>query len=141
MATALSDCGLHALTVRGDDRGSLIAIEAARDVPFAIERVYYIFGTAPGVERGFHAHHDLTQWAICVAGSCTMVLDDGRERQEFILNRPDTALQIGPMIWREMRDFSAGAVLMVLASARYDESDYMRNYDDFLTATRAADAR
>lgn len=129
----LAGCGLRELNVRGDARGSLIALEVGADVPFAIARVYYIFGTRPGVERGFHAHHDLTQWAACVSGSCTMILDDGRERQAFVLDRPDLALQIGPMIWREMKDFSDGAVLMVLASAAYDEADYIRDYGEFLS--------
>lgn len=127
----LRDCGLRALTVRGDDRGSLVAIEAGSDVPFPIARVYYIFDTKAGVDRGFHAHHDLQQLAVCVSGSCVMVLDDGAARQEFRLDRPDTGLRIGPMIWREMRDFSADAVLMVLASKPYDELDYIRDYDAF----------
>lgn len=100
-------------------------------MPFDIARVYYIFGTAEGVERGFHAHRDLTQWAICVRGACTMILDDGRERAEVLLDRPDRALEIGSMIWREMRDFSADAVLLVLASERYNEADYIRDYATF----------
>ena len=132
----LRDCGLRALNIRGDDRGSLVAIEAMRDVPFPIARVYYIFGTKSGVDRGFHAHRDLRQWAVCVSGSCVMDLDDGAARETFVLDRPDVALEIGPMIWREMSDFSPDAVLLVLASKHYDDSDYIRDYDVFVALAR-----
>lgn len=135
---AFSNCGLRHLPVRGDERGSLIALEVESDLPFTIERVYYIFDTQPGVDRGFHAHHNLLQWVICVAGSCVMILDDGRQRREYVLNRPDLALQIGPMIWREMRDFAPGTVLMVLASRRYSEADYIRDYATFVTLATGA---
>lgn len=130
------NCELHKLVVKGDERGSLIALEAERNVPFPIARVYYIFGTQPGAERGFHAHRDLYQLAVCVRGSCAIKLDDGRNRQEFRLDRPDLGLQIGPLIWREMREFSEDAVLMVLASAPYDEADYIRDYDEFVVVAR-----
>ena len=137
MAIGLDNCGLRELAVRGDERGSLIAIEARADVPFDIARVYYIFGTQLGVDRGFHAHSALQQWAICVAGSCVMTLDDSRKRRAFALDRPDVALQIGPMVWREMRDFSADAVLMVIASERYDRTDYIHDYAQFVAAAQA----
>ncbi len=132
------NCRLHRLSVRGDERGSLIALESGRNVPFDVARVYYIFGTRPGVERGFHAHRNLRQMAICVRGACTMTLDDGRNRKDVGLDQPDQGLEIGSMIWREMRGFSDDAVLMVLASAPYDEADYIRNYDDFLAEVRQA---
>lgn len=119
--------------MRGDERGSLIALEG-HDVPFAIRRVYYIYGTGRGVERGFHAHRDLHQLAVCVSGSCTMIVDDGIERREVPLTSPDVALHIGPMVWHEMHGFSADAVLVVLASATYDEADYIRDYGAFLEA-------
>jgi dTDP-4-dehydrorhamnose 3,5-epimerase-like enzyme len=113
------------LKLRGDDRGSLVAIEGRRNIPFDIARVYYIFGTKPGVERGFHAHRRLDQYAISVSGSCTILLDDGTERLELRLDRPDQALRLGPMIWHEMRDFSPECVLMVVADDVYEESDYI----------------
>ena len=119
--------------MRGDERGSLIAIEGGANVPFQIARVYYVFGTKAGVDRGFHAHLELQQLAVCVSGSCTMVLDDGKQRVEVRLDSPTLALTIPPMIWHEMRDFSPDCVLMVLADAPYEESDYIRDYDAFLS--------
>ena len=130
-ALSIAGCRLIDLPIRGDDRGSLVAIEPGGLLPFPIRRAYYIFGTIPGVSRGFHAHRHLNQWAIAVSGSCTMVLDDGKQRLQVRLDRPDCALEIGPMIWREMHDFSPDAVLLVLADTIYDEADYIRSYDDF----------
>jgi dTDP-4-dehydrorhamnose 3,5-epimerase-like enzyme len=128
----LPNCSLHSHQVRGDDRGSLIALEAACEVPFPIERVYFVFETRPGVDRGFHAHKSLEQWAVCVSGSCVMTMDDGRDRRSVRLDSPEKGLYIGPGIWREMSDFSPDAVLMVIASTRYDEADYIRRYEEFL---------
>ena len=116
----------------GDDRGSLVALEGEKSVPFAIQRVYYLFGTKLGVSRGFHAHQKLQQVAVCVTGRCRMVLDDGRQRDEVWLDSPNQGLFIGNMVWREMHDFSPDCVLLVLASEHYDETDYIRNYDEFL---------
>ncbi|WP_231420922.1 MULTISPECIES: FdtA/QdtA family cupin domain-containing protein [unclassified Sphingomonas] len=127
-----SDPLIRQLPVLGDHRGSLIAIEGGSTVPFDVKRIYYIFGTQPGVERGFHAHVALRQLAVCVAGSCEMILDDGRERTTYLLDRPDRGLLIQAMMWREMRNFSADAVLLVLADHAYDEADYIRDYDRFL---------
>jgi hypothetical protein len=128
------------LPIRGDDRGSLIAIEPGRLLPFDVCRVYYIYETSAGVSRGFHAHRKLQQWAIAVRGSCTFLLDDGTKRVSVPLNRPDQALEMGPMIWREMHDFSPDAVLLVIADTAYDESDYIRNYDDFQAMVAAEQA-
>lgn len=119
----------------GDDRGSLISLEGNVNIPFDIRRVYYIFGTKQNVARGFHAHKDLQQVAICVKGECKFILDDGKKRESIRLNKPNVGLYIDSMKWREMHDFSEDCVLMVLASHQYDESDYIRNYDDFITAS------
>lgn len=116
----------------GDDRGSLIAIEEGYNTPFEIKRVYYIFDTKEGVERGFHAHINLKQMAIVVKGSCTFVLDNGIKKEEIELNNPNQGLLIEGLIWREMKNFSPDCVLLVLASQHYDESDYIRNYDKFI---------
>lgn len=118
----------------GDSRGSLVALEAKKTVPFDIKRVYYIFGTQPGVARGFHAHRNLKQVAICVTGQCRMVLDDGKKREEVWLDSPTKGLLIDDLVWREMHEFSPDCVLLVLASQHYDETDYIRNYDVFLKA-------
>lgn len=116
----------------GDHRGSLVALEEEKTVPFEIKRVYYIFGTKSGISRGFHAHRTLKQVAICVTGRCRMVLDDGKHREEVWLDSPTKGLLIGDLVWREMHDFSPDCVLLVLASEHYSESDYIRSYQDFM---------
>lgn len=116
----------------GDDRGQLVALEEYKDIPFEIRRVYYIYDTAQGVRRGFHAHKNLEQILICVHGSCKILLDNGKEKETVLLDKPYEGLYISNDIWREMYDFSPDAVLLVLASQLYDEADYIRNYDDFL---------
>jgi len=117
--------------VMGDERGSLIAFEQNKNIPFDIRRVYYIFGTQPDVARGFHAHKDLHQLAICVRGSCRFVLDNGYEKDEILLDSPASGLLIEGLIWREMYDFSDDCVLLVLASEYYDEADYIKVYNEF----------
>ena len=119
-------------TPHGDDRGQLIAVEAGKDIPFEVKRVYYIYDTLPGVRRGFHAHKHLQQALVCVHGSCKIHLDNGHEQQEVTLNSPAEGLYIANDMWREMYDFSEGAVLLVLASEHYDESDYIRDYSTFI---------
>lgn len=117
--------------VKGDERGSLIAIEQGYNAPFEIKRVYYIFDTKKEVERGFHAHINLKQIAIAVKGSCTFVLDNGRKKEEITLDTPNKGLLIEGLIWREMKDFSSDCLLVVLASEHYDENDYIRDYQVF----------
>jgi len=115
----------------GDERGSLIAIEAEKSVPFPVRRVYYIFGTQEGVERGFHAHKALNQVAVAVTGSCEMVLDDGETKTVVLLDSAEKGVLIGPGMWHVMRNFSPNCVLLVIADQHYDEADYIRNYDEF----------
>lgn len=117
-------------TPRGDERGSLVALED-HEVGFPIKRVYHIFHTASGVTRGRHAHRDLRQVAVAVTGRCTFLLDDGRTRETVTLDDPTTGLIISSMVWREMSDFSPDCVLLVLADRNYDEADYIRDYDQF----------
>ncbi|APJ16129.1 TPA: WxcM-like domain-containing protein [Aeromonas hydrophila] len=117
--------------ILGDERGQLVAIEGNRQIPFDIKRVYYLFGTKPGVARGFHAHKKLKQLAVCIKGSCRFVMDDGDNKEEVILSTPDKGLLIDAMQWHEMYDFSDDCVLMVLADQLYDESDYIRDYGLF----------
>lgn len=126
------DCSLIDMKVFGDERGKLISLESNRNVPFEIKRIYYIFDTLPEQTRGLHAHKNLEQIIIAIDGACQFVLDDGKERKEVWLNRPDVGLYVGKNMWREMRHFSYGCKLMVLASEYYDEKEYIRNYEDFV---------
>ena len=121
----------------GDFRGSLVALEGNKTIPFDIKRVYYIFDTESGVARGFHAHKRLQQVAVCITGKCRMILDDGNVREEVWLNSSTKGLVIKEMVWREMYDFSDNCVLLVLASEHYTEADYIRDYQDFLNSTRS----
>jgi len=116
----------------GDERGQLVALEELKDIPFKVKRVYYIYDTLPNVVRGFHAHKNLKQILICIHGSCKIKLDNGKEKEIVLLDKPYEGLYVDNNMWREMFDFSEDAVLLVLASELYDESDYIRNYDDFL---------
>ncbi|MFM5800091.1 FdtA/QdtA family cupin domain-containing protein [Aeromonas caviae] len=120
----------------GDERGSLLSLESNKNIPFDIKRVYYIFNTVNGISRGFHAHKALKQVAIAVSGSCRFVLDDGVDKADVILDMPTKGLLIESFMWREMHDFSDDCVLMVLADQLYDESDYIRKYEDFLRLAR-----
>jgi len=128
----MMDIKLIPLQLHGDDRGSLFALEEDKNIPFKIKRVYYMLKTARGVSRGFHAHKALKQIAIALCGSCRFILDDGTERVEIVLNDPAQGLLIDSCMWREMHDFSEDCVLMVLADSLYDESDYIRDYDEFI---------
>ena len=119
--------------IMGDARGKLISAEEMTDlVPFEIKRVYWIFDTLPDEERGKHAHKELEQIIVAMDGACQFVLDDGEKQETVWLNRPDKGLYIGKNMWREMRHFSYGCKLMIIASTKYDEKEYIRNYDEFL---------
>ncbi|SUB98676.1 sugar 3,4-ketoisomerase [Proteus penneri] len=118
----------------GDERGSLTSLEQNKNIPFEIKRIYYIFDTKEGISRGFHAHKELQQLAICVRGSCRFIMDDGKNREEIILNDPNLGLLINPMQWHEMHDFSEDCIVIVLANDYYDENDYIRNYDSFINS-------
>lgn len=116
----------------GDDRGQLFSVEANQNIPFDIKRVYYMFGMESDVPRGFHAHKELQQVAICTKGSCKLVMDDGTSKEEVFIDKPNTGIVIDKLIWHEMHDFSEDCILMVIASDHYEEDDYIRNYDEFL---------
>lgn len=116
----------------GDSRGQLVVLEENKEVPFNIKRVYYMYGAQSDIARGFHAHKELDQVAVCVAGKCKILLDDGINKDIVLLTDPARGVSISSMIWHEMHDFSENCVLLVLASDLYDEADYIRNYDEFL---------
>ena len=126
----------YAFQQHGDERGQLVALEEMKDIPFGIKRVYYMYETGEGVRRGYHAHKTLKQILVCVHGSCKILLDNGYEKKIVSLEKPYEGLYIEHNMWREMYDFSADAVLMVLASEHFNENDYIRNYDEFLKMVR-----
>lgn len=117
----------------GDTRGMLVALEENKEIPFRIKRVYYMYDTGTNVRRGYHAHKKLEQILICVHGACTIHLDNGKNVEEVRLDKPYEGLYIANNIWREMYDFTEDAVLMVLASELYDEADYIRDYQQFMS--------
>ena len=123
---------LEEFKVLGDHRGQLVALEANRQIPFDVKRVFYIYGTQEGVPRGNHSHYKTKQFLVAVNGSCKVTLDNGKEKETFDLNKPNLGLFQDALIWGTMHDFSSDCVLVVLASEHYDESDYIRDYDKFL---------
>ncbi len=127
----------YAFQQHGDERGQLVALEEFKDIPFKIKRVYYMYDTVQGVHRGLHAHRSLEQILICIHGSCKILMDNGIEKKIVSLEKPYEGLYISNDIWREMFDFSLDAVLLVLASEIYDENDYIRDYDEFISFVNA----
>lgn len=121
----------------GDHRGTLVPIEGNASIPFAIKRVYYMYGTMHGVRRGLHAHKTLQQVLICINGSCDILLDNGHIQHTITLNSRSQGLYVAAHVWHEMYNFSSDAVLLALASDHYIESDYIRNYDQFLEVVQA----
>lgn len=118
----------------GDERGQLVALEQNIDIPFEINRVYYMYDTKEGVRRGYHSHNTLHQILVCIHGRCKILLDDGEKKEVVCLEKPYEGLYIPPKIWHEMYDFSDDAVLLVLASEIYKEDDYVRKYEEFLNS-------
>lgn len=128
---SIADCRIIELPKISDPRGNLSFIEGGRHVPFDIQRVYYLYDVPGGSDRGAHAHKGLHQFIVAMSGSFDVVLDDGVEKKRFHLNRSYYGLYVCPMMWRDLDNFSSGAVCMVLASAYYDVDDYIRDYDEF----------
>lgn len=117
-----------------NDEGKLCVAEANASIPFSINRIFYIFDVDKGAVRGCHTHYKNVQVLFCIKGEVRMVLDNGQLREEAVLNKPNQGILLDKMVWHEMRDFSEDAVLLVLASDKYDPSDYIRDYDKYLTA-------
>jgi hypothetical protein len=132
----LNDCKLINLQKISDPRGNLSFIEGGRHVPFEIRRVYYLYDIPGGADRGSHAHKKLRQFIIAMSGSFDVTLNDGIEKKTFHLNRSYYGLYVCPMVWRDLGNFSSGAVCLVLASCPFDESDYIRDYTDFISMTK-----
>ena len=119
-----------------DARGNLSFIEGGQHIPFDIKRVYYLYDVPGGSDRGSHAHKNLHQFIVAMSGSFDVVLDDGQDKKRFHLNRSYYGLYVCPMMWRYLDNFSSGAVCMVLASSHYNESDYIRDYGQFVAAVQ-----
>ena len=119
-----------------DSKGNISVVENGDTVPFDVKRMYYLYDVPGGVSRGGHAHKELSQFIIAASGSFTVTLDDGRVKRAYTLNRPYQGLLVKPGVWRNLDDFSSGSVCLVLASEKYDESDYIREYDEFLEYRR-----
>lgn len=132
MKFKVDSCKIVNIDVVHNESGNISVLENNNTIPFDVKRIYYLYDVPMGAERGGHAHYELEQYVIAASGSFTFVLDDGLEKREFFLNHPNKALHIKPGIWREMKDFSSGSICLVLASMQYSESDYIRNYEDFL---------
>jgi len=129
--TTVQDCTLIDIPKIEDPRGNLSVIE--KDViPYSVKRVYYLYDVPGGAERGGHAHRDTIEFLIAISGSFDVVLNDGATRQTITLNRPYKGLLITTGIWRELKNFSSGAVCLVVASDVYDEEDYIREFEEFL---------
>lgn len=131
---SVNQCRIVELPKISDPRGNLTFIEGRRHVPFDFQRMYYLYDVPGGAERGGHAHKALHQLIIAMSGSFDVLLDDGREKRQFHLNRSYYGLYLCPLIWRELNNFSSGSVCVVLASNTYDETDYYRDYSEFLQA-------
>ena len=132
----VDDCRMIDLPKIADPRGNLTFVEGGRNVPFEIKRVFYLYDVPGGESRGGHAHRKCKQFIVAMSGSFDVIVDDGEKRRTFTLNRSYYGLYLPSMIWREMANFSSGSVCMVLASEFYDESDYFREHDEFIEASR-----
>jgi len=129
--SSVYDCSIIEMNKHHSDKGNLTVVENSKTIPFDVKRVYYLYDIPGGESRGAHAHRELKQLVIAASGSFDVVLDDGNVKRTITLNRPYQGLLIVPGIWRELINFSSGAVCLVLASLVYDEKDYIRNYEEF----------
>jgi dTDP-4-dehydrorhamnose 3,5-epimerase-like enzyme len=130
--TTVYDCNLLHLPKIENPAGSITVIEGVKEIPFNIKRIYYLYDVPGGASRGGHAHKHLHQLIIAASGSYDIILDDGKIKRTILLNRPYYGLLMPPGIWRDLSNFSSGAICIVLASDVYKEQDYIRDYDDFL---------
>lgn len=135
---SINDCKILSLPKIHDNRGNLTFIESDRHIPFDIKRIYYLYDVPGGAARAAHGHKKLHQLMIAISGSFDVTLDDGFEKKVFHLNRSYFGLYIPPMTWRDLDNFSSGAVCLVLASEYFDELDYFRHYTDFIKAAKGA---
>ena len=130
--SSVYDCTIIELDKHHHSKGNISVVENGKDIPFFVKRTYYLYDVPGGESRGGHAHKELSQLIVAASGSFTVTLDDGNVRRTFLLNRPYQGLYVVPGIWRTLDDFSSGSVCLVLASHKYDEADYIRDYNEYL---------
>jgi hypothetical protein len=131
--SSINDCIILVLNKIHNRAGNITIVESNLDIPFDVQRIYYLYDIPGGVTRGGHAHKDLYQFLVAASGSFEVILEDGIEKKKIRLSRPDSGLLIVPGIWRELVEFSSGAICLVLASMKFDEQDYIRKYSEFST--------
>jgi len=136
MISSVHDCVILPLNKIHNRAGNITIIEGQRNIPFDLKRVYYLYDIPSGEARGGHAHKDLYQLIVAAGGSFDILLTDGENKKHISLNRPDYGLLVVPGIWRELSEFSSGAICLVLASHKYSEDDYLREYKEFLSFRR-----
>ena len=132
MKNSVYDCVILPLSKIHNRAGNITIVEGQKNIPFDVRRVYYLYDIPGGENRGGHAHKELHQFIVAASGSFNVLLDDGQNKKIVTLNRPDYGLMVVPGIWRELFEFSSGAICLVLASHKYDKDDYMRDYDQFI---------
>jgi len=130
--TTVFDCTLLELPKNHSEKGNITAVNNGLEVPFNIQRVYYLYDVPGGEARGGHAHRDLQQLIIAASGSFDLMVDDGKVKRTFQLNRPNQGVFMPAGLWRELNNFSSGSICLVLASIPYSETDYLRDYQEFL---------
>ena len=139
MKNSVYECVIMPLSKIHNRAGNITIIEGCINIPFDIKRIYYLYDIPGGEDRGGHAHRELYQLIVAASGSFNVLLDDGQNKKIITLNRPDYGLMVVPGIWRELLEFSSGAICLVLASHKYDANDYIRDYDDFVNIRKNMD--
>ena len=130
--STINDCSIIELDKHQNVKGNITIVENNKEIPFSVKRIYYLYDIPGGEVRGGHAHKELRQLIVAASGSFSVILDDGKRKKTIVLNHPFQGLLIVPGIWRELVDFSSGSVCLVLASIKYDEADYIRDYQSFI---------
>ncbi len=133
MQNSVYDCVILPLSKIHNRVGNITIVEDQTHIPFDVRRIYYLYDIPSGEDRGGHAHKALHQLIVAASGSFHVLLDDGQNKKIVTLNRPDYGLMVVPGIWRELLEFSSGAICLVLASQKYDNEDYIRQYDQFIS--------
>lgn len=139
MKNSVYDCVILPLSKIHNRAGNITIVEGRKNIPFDVRRIYYLYDIPGGEDRGGHAHKELYQLIVAASGSFNVLLDDGQNKKIVTLNRPDYGVMVVPGIWRELFEFSSGAICLVLASHKYDKDDYIRSYDQFVNCRESKD--